>query len=120
MSEIGFRIEKIDIQQTNNGTRINTYNRKIGYHNQNILIPGKYPYLEHLILWDKYHAESYKKACFKDDLNPYLAGSSLAEIYQVSENGTKLIAYQDTEQYKLMKYFMNNHERMLYELGFDF
>jgi len=43
-----------------------------------------------------------------------------ADIYQVSENGIKLIAYQDTEQYKLMKYFMNNHERMLSELGFDF
>ncbi|WP_433902796.1 hypothetical protein [Sphingobacterium puteale] len=38
----------------------------------------------------------------------------------VGENGTKLIAYQDTEQYKLMKYFMNNHERILSELGFDF
>ncbi|WP_294183061.1 hypothetical protein [uncultured Sphingobacterium sp.] len=42
-----------------------------------------------------------------------------ADIYQVAENGIKLIAYQDTEQYKLMKYFMNNHERMLSELGFD-
>lgn len=51
--------------------------------------------------------------------SPILMAYPEADIYQVSENGIKLIAYQDTEQYKLMKYFMNNHERMLSELGFD-
>lgn len=52
--------------------------------------------------------------------SPILMAYPEADIYQVAENGIKLIAYQDTEQYKLMKYFMNNHERMLSELGFDF
>jgi len=51
--------------------------------------------------------------------SPILMAYPEADIFQVSEVGIKLIAYQDTEQYKLMKYFMNNHERMLCELGFD-
>jgi len=51
--------------------------------------------------------------------SPILMAYPEADIFQVSEVGIKLISYQDTEQYKLMKYFMNNHERMLSELGFD-
>lgn len=43
-----------------------------------------------------------------------------ADTYQLSESGIKLIVYQDTEQYKLMKYFMNNHEPILSELEFDY
>jgi hypothetical protein len=42
---------------------------EIGYHNQDILIHGRYPYWDYLILWDKYNAESYKKVGFKDDFN---------------------------------------------------
>jgi len=43
-----------------------------------------------------------------------------ADIYQVSENGIKLIAYQDTEQYKLMRYFMNNHGTDFIRIGIRF
>ncbi|MDR2272483.1 MAG: hypothetical protein LBF27_16370 [Sphingobacterium sp.] len=50
--------------------------------------------------------------------SPILLVYPEADIYQITDNGIKLIAYQDTEQYKLMKYFMNYHERMLSELGF--
>uniref|UniRef100_UPI00289F1EEB hypothetical protein n=1 Tax=Sphingobacterium sp. TaxID=341027 RepID=UPI00289F1EEB len=42
---------------------------EIGYNNQGIPTPDKYPYWEYPMLWDKYNAESYKKAGFKDDLN---------------------------------------------------
>ncbi|WP_333624720.1 hypothetical protein [Sphingobacterium siyangense] len=52
--------------------------------------------------------------------SPILMAYPEADICQVSENGIKLISYQVSKQYKLMRYFMNNHERMLSELGFDF
>ncbi|QQT54542.1 hypothetical protein I6I98_04605 [Sphingobacterium multivorum] len=65
---------------------------EIGYHNQGIPTPDKYPYWEYHILWDKYNAESHKKAGFKDDLNPYLAGSSFYRLSEITDsNLTKLV-----------------------------
>lgn len=65
---------------------------EIGYSNQGIPVPDQYPYWDFPELWDKYNFDSYKKAGFKDELKPYLAGSSfyiLAEI--TDDNLTKLV-----------------------------
>ncbi|PGH39708.1 MAG: AAA family ATPase [Candidatus Nephrothrix sp. EaCA] len=49
--------------------------------------------------------------------SPVLMAYPDADIYCVSENGLQLVNYEDTEQYKLTKYFMNNYQKMLGELG---
>ncbi|GHE37115.1 AAA family ATPase [Sphingobacterium griseoflavum] len=51
--------------------------------------------------------------------SPILMAYPDADIYQVSPEGIHPIAYKDTEQYRLTKYFMNNHMKMLAELGLD-
>lgn len=43
-----------------------------------------------------------------------------ADIYQVSVDGIELVEYEDTEQFRLTQYFMNNREVVLSELGFSF
>ena len=40
-----------------------------------------------------------------------------ADIYHISNNGLELINYEDTEQYRLIKYFINNYRKMINELG---
>lgn len=65
---------------------------EIGYNNQDIPTPDRSPYWKHPILWDQYNAESYKKAGFKDDLKPYLAGSSFYRLSEITDsNLTKLV-----------------------------
>lgn len=49
--------------------------------------------------------------------SPILMAYPDAEIYTVTESGLQLINYEDTEQYKLTKYFINNHQKMLEHLG---
>ncbi|WP_156307278.1 AAA family ATPase [Sphingobacterium endophyticum] len=51
--------------------------------------------------------------------SPILMAYPDADIYQVSAEGINLVAYEDTEQYRLTKYFMNNRTKMLSELGID-
>ena len=49
--------------------------------------------------------------------SPILPAYPDADIYHVSDNGLKLIDYEDTEQYRLTKYFLNNYAKMNHELG---
>ncbi|WP_196940631.1 hypothetical protein [Sphingobacterium pedocola] len=49
--------------------------------------------------------------------SPILLAYPNADIYQVTEDGLQQVGYEDTEQYRLTKYFMNNYNRMLQELG---
>lgn len=51
--------------------------------------------------------------------SPILMAYPGADIYEVSDKGINLVDYEDTEQYRLTKYFMNNREKMLSELGLD-
>jgi hypothetical protein len=65
---------------------------EIGYNNQDIMTPDKSPYWEYPELWDKYNADNYKKAGFKDELKPYLAGSSFYRLSEITDNNlTKLV-----------------------------
>ncbi len=49
--------------------------------------------------------------------SPILMAYPDADIYHVSHSGLELIDYEDTEQYGLTKYFINNYKKMLSELG---
>ncbi len=51
--------------------------------------------------------------------SPILMAYPDADIYQVSAEGIHLVDYENTEQYMLTKYFMNNRAKMLSELGLD-
>ncbi|WP_320167777.1 AAA family ATPase [Mangrovibacterium marinum] len=49
--------------------------------------------------------------------SPILMAFPDADIYHISKNGLELIDYENTEQYRLTKYFLDNHRRMIKELG---
>ena len=65
---------------------------EIGYNNQDVTVPDKYPYWDNSEIWDKYNDECYQEAGFKDKLTPYLKGSSLYRLNDITDyNLTKLI-----------------------------
>ncbi|WP_160068632.1 AAA family ATPase [Sphingobacterium bovisgrunnientis] len=49
--------------------------------------------------------------------SPILLAYPGAEIWQLDEKGIQKVAYEDTDQYRLTKFFLNNPERILKELG---
>ncbi len=51
--------------------------------------------------------------------SPILMAYPDADIYHISDNGHELINYEDSEQYRLTKYFINNYRKMIDELGFE-
>lgn len=77
---------------------------EIGYNNQNVPKPDKYPYWKFPELWDKYNNESYKKAGFIDDLKPYLAGSSFYRISEITDNNLKKLVTDHTQELRDRKY----------------
>lgn len=70
---------------------------EIGYNNQDITAPDKYPYWKYPELWDKYNNECYKKAGFIDNLKPYLAGSSFFKISEISDSNLTKITLDHTQ-----------------------
>ena len=48
--------------------------------------------------------------------SPILLAYPDANIYNVTNKGLELMKYEDTEQYGLMKYFINNYPKVLTEL----
>ena len=48
--------------------------------------------------------------------SPILLAFPGAEILQLTDKGLQKVAYKDTDQYRLTKFFLNNPERMLNEL----
>ncbi|MBL1411509.1 hypothetical protein [Sphingobacterium faecale] len=77
---------------------------EIGYNNQDVPIPDKYPFWEHPILWDKYNSESYKKAGFKDELKPYLGGSSFYRIDEITDSNLTKLVIDHTQEMRAGKY----------------
>lgn len=49
--------------------------------------------------------------------SPVLMAYPSADIYQVTSEGLELVGYEDTEQYRLTRYFLSNYQNMLSELG---
>ncbi|MBB1150272.1 hypothetical protein H4K35_09040 [Myroides sp. NP-2] len=77
---------------------------EIGYNNQNVPIPDKYPYWEYPELWDKYNSQSYLKAGFKDELKPYLAGSSFYKLSEITDCNLEKIVIDHTQEMREGKY----------------
>lgn len=48
--------------------------------------------------------------------SPVLLAYPGAEIYKITDNGLVLTNYEDTEQYKLTKYFVTNYSQVINEL----
>jgi len=64
---------------------------EIGYNNQGVTAPEKYPYWDNFEIWDSYHEECFQKAVFKDKFIPYLKGSSFYKLSDITDaNLTKL------------------------------
>ncbi|WP_293944422.1 MULTISPECIES: AAA family ATPase [unclassified Sphingobacterium] len=51
--------------------------------------------------------------------SPILLAYPDAEIYSVSQFGLQQVDYEETEQFKLYKYFLNNYQKMVAELGLN-
>jgi hypothetical protein len=77
---------------------------EIGYNNQGVTAPIKYPYWDNYELWDKYHEECYFKAGFNDKLIPYLAGSSFFRISDISNENLKKIVIDHTQELRNNEY----------------
>ncbi len=71
---------------------------EIGYNNQGLPVPPKGPYWEHAELWDMYNAASYQKAGFRDDLPPYLPGSSFYRLTDITDNNLVKLVKGQTEE----------------------
>ena len=77
---------------------------EVGYHNQDITAPDKYPYWDYPELWDKFNSDCYKKAGFKDEFTPYLAGSSFYKLTEITDNNLAKIVINHTQQLRDGKY----------------
>ncbi|WP_286433734.1 MULTISPECIES: hypothetical protein [unclassified Acinetobacter] len=70
---------------------------ELGYNNQGISPPDQYPYWDYAHLWNRYHADCYKKAGFLDDFKPYSPGSSFCKILEISERNLIKIIIDHTQ-----------------------
>lgn len=77
---------------------------EIGYNNQDITAPDKYPYWDYPELWDKFNSDSYKKAGFEDEFKPYLAGSSFYRLTDITDNNLTKIVIDHTQELRDGKY----------------
>ena len=56
---------------------------EIGYNNQGVTEPDKYPYWQYPNIWNDYNQRSYQRAGFKDKLKPYVDGSSIYKLTDI-------------------------------------
>lgn len=77
---------------------------EIEYHNQDITAPDKYPYWKYPELWDKFNYDCYKKAGFKDELKPYLAGSSFYRLSDITDSNLTKLVIDHTQDLRDGKY----------------
>ncbi len=77
---------------------------EIGYNNQNLKTPDKYPYWDYPELWDKFNTECYKKAGFIDNFKPYVAGSSFYRISEITDNNLTKLTIDHTQEMRDKKY----------------
>lgn len=77
---------------------------EIGYNNQDVPTPSKYPYWENPELWDKYNSDCYLKAGFKDEFKPYLAGSSFYRLADITDSNLTKLVIEHTQDLRDGKY----------------
>lgn len=73
---------------------------EIGYNNQGVQVPDKYPYWDNSELWDEFHTECYRKAGFMDKLIPYLKGSSFYRLTDITDDNLKKLTIDHTQEQK--------------------
>jgi len=71
---------------------------EIGYGNQGLTSPDKYPYWLNSEVWDNYHDECFKKAGFKDRLTPYLKGISFYKLSDITESNLNKLTIDHTQE----------------------
>ena len=76
----------------------------IGYNNQDVKAPGEYPWWENIEVWDKYHKECYSKAGLKDDMEPYVKGSSYFKIDEISKENLIKLTKDHTKELRRGEY----------------
>lgn len=77
---------------------------EIGYNNQGVTAPDKYPYWDNSEIWDAYHEECYQRAGFKDKLTPYLKGSSFYKLSDITDNNLTKLTIDHTQEMRDGKY----------------
>lgn len=77
---------------------------EIGYNNQGVPVPDKYPYWDNAELWDAYHKESYQKAGFRNELKPYLKGSSFYKLSDITDSNLTKLTIDHTQEMRDGKY----------------
>jgi len=77
---------------------------EIGYNNQGVTAPDKYPYWDNSEIWDVYHEECYQKAGFKDKLTPYLKGSSFYKLSDITDDNLIKLTIDHTQELRDGKY----------------
>jgi len=73
---------------------------EVGYDNQDVKAPAKYPYWENPEEWDQYHKDCYLKAGLNDDMKPYLKGSSFYRLSDISNNNLIRLVIDHTEEFR--------------------
>jgi hypothetical protein len=71
---------------------------EIGYNNQGVEVPTKYPYWENTTLWDAYHAGCYTVAGFRDELHPYRPGASFYCLPAITDANLAKLARDQTAE----------------------
>lgn len=77
---------------------------EIGYNNQGVTPPDKFPYWDNSKIWNSYHEESYLRAGFKDKLTPYLDGSSFYKLADITDNNLTKLTIDHTQEMRDGKY----------------
>ncbi|GAB3864657.1 hypothetical protein GCM10028824_02490 [Hymenobacter segetis] len=71
---------------------------EIGYNNQGVTEPEKYPYWQYPNIWDTYNEQSYQRAGFKDKLKSYVGGSSIYKLTDISDNNLTKLTIDHTQE----------------------
>jgi len=77
---------------------------EIGYNNQGVTAPEKYPYWNNPEIWNQYHEESYRRAGFNDKLIPYLEGSSFYKLADITDDNLTKLTLDHTQEMRDGKY----------------
>jgi hypothetical protein len=77
---------------------------ELGYNNQDVKVPEKYPFWDYPEIWDAYHEECYQKAGFKDKFTPYLKGSSFYQLSDITDTNLTKLTVDHTQAMRDGKY----------------
>ncbi|MFK7980080.1 MAG: hypothetical protein AB8G86_08875 [Saprospiraceae bacterium] len=77
---------------------------EIGYNNQGLDAPEKYPYWKNQEIWYNYREMSLDKAGFEDEFKPYLKGSPFYEPKNITDKNLEKIVVDHTQELRKGEY----------------